>query len=157
MKRNASLDQTRAKLVRLERAKSILERQHLFPIFGKEQNFICFSQTQEGKRIYLVDLGEVACTCPDHANGAPNGWCKHLVAAWLLVNHPNDWRDWLPDWAKEAKAKEDEKGGSQKDGDGKLGKALAELSDEALERLILLAHAEQQERDYKRKVAEPGA
>jgi hypothetical protein len=152
MKRNASLDQTRAKLVRLERAKSILERQHLFPIFGKEQNFICFSQTQEGKRIYLVDLGEVACTCPDHANGAPNGWCKHLVAAWLLVNHPNDWRDWLPDWAKEAK--EDKK---RDEPPSPLGKALAELPDEALERLILLAHAEQQERDYKRKVAEPGA
>lgn len=151
MKRNASLDQAQAKLARLERAKEILERQHLFPIFGREkEKFICFSQTHEGKRIYLVDLSQHACTCPDHQNGAPEGWCKHLIAAFLVVNHPNDWKTWLPDWALAKKAQEKEKADDQKG----LGKVLAELPDEVLSRIIAYASAELQDRDYRRAVAE---
>jgi len=151
MKRKASVSPNQAKLARLERAKRILEKGKLIPIFvsgaEEEQLFVCFSQQKDGKVAYLVDLREKTCTCPDHAHNAPDGWCKHLMAAWLQVHHPQNWKDWLPEWARNGNGNGQAKG--QDKGNGKLEEALAEIPDDVLAKLIHLLHVEQMERDRK--------
>ena len=154
MRRNIFTPQQQAKLRRLERAKEILKRGHLFPITGAPGKFICFSQTKQGKAIYLVEHNgaEGSCTCPDFKKrkGEHGGWCKHRIAAMLQVEHPQDWEDWLPEWARGD-------GSEPPEGNHPLARALAELPDEVLSRLIAYASSELQERDYRRKVKEPGA
>ena len=150
MRQNKSLAKRQiGKLKRLERAKKILAQGNVFPVAGAEGKFVVFSSA--GNKLYLVDLAAETCTCPDFQKNQQwnGGWCKHRMAVWLLKNHPDDWQDFLPPWAKgngqpQVKAK--------KNGKGKLDKALAELDDAALERLIKLATAEQMDRDYRRKV-----
>ena len=147
MKRNGFTKEQTGKLKRLERAKEILAQGKLFPITGaEEEKFIVFSQTAEGKRLYLVDRAEGTCTCPDFQKNQRfnGGWCKHRIAVMLKVEHPDDWSTWLPDWAKEQE--------QEQESNHNLDKALAELTDEVLERLIKLLTQEQMDRDYRRQV-----
>ena len=155
MRTNNLTKQQTGKLKRLERAREILAQGKLFQVAGAEEKFVVFSSA--GNKLYLVDLAEETCTCPDFRKRKEwnGGWCKHRIAAWLSVNHPDDYQDWLPPWARgkeqpQAKAKKNGEGQGQ--GQGKLDKALAELPDAALERLIKLASAEQLDRDFRRKV-----
>jgi len=151
MKRNSFTKEQSGKLKRLERAKKILAQGNVFPVAGAKEKFVVFSSA--GNKFYLVDLAEGYCTCPDFQTHQEHngGWCKHRMAAWLLVNHPVDYQDWLPPWAKDGQGngKQDGNGNDQ----GKLDKALAELPDAALARVIALATAEQQDRDYRRAVS----
>ena len=155
MKRNSFTQEQVGKLKRLERAKEILAQGNVFPVAGAAEKFVVFSSA--GNKLYLVDLAEESCTCPDFQKNQRfnGGWCKHRMAAWLLKEHPDDYQDWLPPWARgngngngqpQTKAKES--------GESKLDKALAELPDEVLARIIKLATAEQMDRDYRRAVVE---
>ena len=161
MKRNSFTKEQIGKLRRLERAKSLLDRKLVVPIFGEDHKFVCFSSKKpvtgpEGIA-YLVDLAAETCTCPDFQQNKRfnGGWCKHKMAAFLLKEHPDDYQDWLPPWArgKEREVEEVLKQKRSRNGSGKLDKALAELPDEDLERLIKLATAEQMDRDYERAVS----
>jgi uncharacterized Zn finger protein len=63
-------------LNRLERAEAILLEGRLHRVEGLPHTYVV-----RGSQVYLVDLAQETCTCPDHARGHT---CKHLLAAVLL-------------------------------------------------------------------------
>ncbi|MFQ6033379.1 MAG: SWIM zinc finger family protein [Candidatus Bipolaricaulia bacterium] len=150
MKRNSFTKEQIGKLRRLERAKQIMAQGNVFPVAGAAEKFVVFSSA--GNKLYLVDLAEQYCTCPDFQTHQEfnGGWCKHRMAAWLLKEHPDDYQDWLPPWAKgDGQAQGNGKG----KGDDKLFKALSDLPDAALARIVALASQVQMDRDYERAVS----
>jgi len=63
-------------LNRLERAEAILLEGRIHRVEGLPHTYVV-----RGSQVYLVDLQQETCTCPDHAKGHT---CKHLLAAVLL-------------------------------------------------------------------------
>ena len=76
---------------RLERAKEIVERGYIYPIYGRPGVYVAKSATgqKDGKghlKLYLVD--EEGCTCADFRRLAKvnGGWCKHRLAREILMS-----------------------------------------------------------------------
>lgn len=67
-------------LTRLEKAKALVREGRVHPVQGLPDIFVV--ESQEGKGLYLVDLGQETCTCPAWTQGKTRP-CKHLVAAAL--------------------------------------------------------------------------
>ena len=76
---------------RLERAKEIVSKGYIWPIYGKPGVYVAKSATgqQDGNgqvKLYLVD-GQ-SCTCADYRRlkAQNGGWCKHRLAREILLS-----------------------------------------------------------------------